>query len=109
MHPAPIPFVPRTKLRPSRLPDDTLVRTRLLERLDRAQTLALIIAPAGYGKTTLACTWLAQHARPYAWLALEDEDNTPAVFLAGLVGAVRRVFPRSVRRCLRCWRNQPAN
>lgn len=93
MHTAPIPFVPRTKLRPPRLPDDILVRTRLLERLNRAQTLALIIAPAGFGKTTLACTWLAQHGHPYAWLALEDEDNTPAVFLAGLVGAVRRVFP----------------
>ena len=93
MHPAPIPFVPRTKLRPPRLPDDILVRTRLLERLNRAQTLALIIAPAGYGKTTLACSWLAQHGCPYAWLALEDEDNTPAVFLAGLLGAVRCVFP----------------
>ena len=90
---APIPFVSRTKLRPPRMPEDILLRTRLLERLDHAQTLALIIAPAGYGKTTLACTWLAQHGRPFAWLALEDEDNTPAVFLAGLVGAVRRVFP----------------
>ena len=85
--------MPRTKLRPPRLPDDILVRTRLLERLNHALTLALIIAPAGYGKTTLACSWLAQHARRSAWLALEDEDNTPAVFLAGLVGAVRRVFP----------------
>jgi hypothetical protein len=34
----PIPFVPRTKLRPPRLPDDLLRRPRLIERLDRPQT-----------------------------------------------------------------------
>jgi hypothetical protein len=73
IHPAPIPFVPRTKLRPPRLPDDILVRTRLQERLNRARTLALIIAPAGYCKTTLAYSWLAQRDYPYAWLTLEDE------------------------------------
>ena len=64
MHPAPIPFVPRTKLRPPRLPDDILVRTRLLERLNRAQTLALIIAPAGYGKPPLPTAgWRSTAAR----------------------------------------------
>ena len=41
---ASIPFVPRTKFRPPRLPDDVLLRTRLLERLDRDATLTLIIA-----------------------------------------------------------------
>ena len=60
---APIPFVPRTKFRPPRLPDDVLFRARLLERLDRDAALTLIIAPAGYGKTTLAGTWLA-HMQP---------------------------------------------
>jgi LuxR family transcriptional regulator, maltose regulon positive regulatory protein len=93
MHPAPIPFVPRTKLRPPRLPDDVVWRGRLLERLDRLQTFTLIIAPAGYGKTTLVSTWLARCNRPYAWLSLEREDNTPAVFLAGFVSALRRLFP----------------
>ncbi len=90
---APIPFVPRTKLRPPRLPDDVLLRTRLLARLDRPQTLTLIVAPAGYGKTTLAATWLAQCGRPGAWISLESDDNTPAAFLLALVTAVRRMFP----------------
>jgi LuxR family maltose regulon positive regulatory protein len=93
MLPVPIPFVPRTKLRPPRLPDDVLLRSRLLKRLDRAQVLALIIAPAGYGKTILAGTWLAHAGRPCAWMSLEREDNTLPVFLAGLVSALRRVFP----------------
>lgn len=50
---APIPFVPRTKLRPPRLPDDLLGRAPLIEKLQRSQTLSLVIAPAGYGKTAL--------------------------------------------------------
>jgi ATP/maltotriose-dependent transcriptional regulator MalT len=37
-----------------------LLRARLLERLDRPAALTLIIAPAGFGKTTLAGTWLAR-------------------------------------------------
>ena len=93
MLPALIPFVPRTKLRPPRLPHDILLRTRLLERLDRPQALTLIVAPAGYGKTTLAGSWVAHCSRPTAWVSLDDEDSTLAVFVQRLVMAVRSVFP----------------
>lgn len=88
-----IPFVPRTKLRPPRLPHDIVLRTRLLARLDRPQTLTLIVAPAGYGKTTLAGSWVAHCSRPTAWVSLDAEDNTLAVFVQELVMAVRSVFP----------------
>ncbi len=88
-----LPFVPRTKLRPSRLPDDILLRTRLFEKLDRLSTLALIIAPAGYGKTTLISSWLVQADQPYAWLSLESADSTLPAFLAAFVAAVRTLFP----------------
>lgn len=90
---APIPFVPRTKFRPPRLPDDVLLRTRLLERLDRPATLTLIIAPAGYGKTTLAGTWLLRLRRLSAWISLDSEDNALTVFVQRFVTAVRTVFP----------------
>ena len=93
MLPALIPFVPRTKLRPPRLPHDILLRTRLLERLDRPQALTLIVAPAGYGKTTLAGSWVAHCSRPTAWVSLDYEDSTLAVFVQRLVMAVRSVFP----------------
>ena len=90
---APIPFVPRTKLRPPRLPDDLLRRPRLFEKLDRPQTLSLVIAPAGYGKTTLIGTWLTQCGAPYAWLSLEHDDDTLPYFLAGFAAALRPLVP----------------
>ena len=88
-----MPFVPRTKLRPPRLSQDLLRRPRLLEKLQRPQTLSLVIAPAGYGKTTLVSTWLAQSGVPYAWLSLEREDDTLPGFLAGFAAALRRLVP----------------
>jgi LuxR family transcriptional regulator, maltose regulon positive regulatory protein len=90
---APIPFMPRTKLRPPRLPDDLLSRPSLLEKLNRTETLTLVIAPAGYGKTTLVGTWVAHCNRPYAWISLDPEDNTFIGFVAAIVLAMQRVFP----------------
>ena len=90
---APVPFVPRTKLRPPRLPDDLLGRPRLIEKLNRPQTLSLVVAPAGYGKTALVSTWLAQSGLPYAWLSLEADDNSLPAFLAGSAAALHRLVP----------------
>ena len=83
----------RTKLRPPRLTNDLIARPRLLERLDRLATLALIVAPAGYGKTTLVSMWLAQVELPSAWVSLDEEDNDPLLFLANIVAALRTLFP----------------
>ena len=83
----------RTKLRPPRLASDLISRPRLLERLDRLATLSLIVAPAGYGKTTLVSMWLAQVELPSAWVSLDEEDNEPALFLTSVVAAIRTLFP----------------
>ncbi len=98
---ASIPFVPRTKFHPPRLPSDILLRSRLLARLDRPAALALIIAPAGYGKTTLAGTWLAGCRRPGAWISLDGEDSVLPVFLHRFVTGVRCVFPTFGEEILR--------
>ena len=89
----PVPFVPCTKLRPPRRPDDLLCRPRLIEKLQRPQTLSLVIAPAGYGKTALVSTWLAQSGLPYAWLSLEADDNSLGAFLAALAAALHCLAP----------------
>lgn len=103
---ASIPFAPRTKFRPPRLPSDILLRSRLLAQLDHPAALALIIAPAGYGKTTLAGTWLAGCRRPGAWISLGGEDNVLPVFLHRFVTGVRCVFPTFGEEVLRLCTSQ---
>jgi LuxR family maltose regulon positive regulatory protein len=83
----------RAKLRPPRLPGDVVVRPRLVGRLNRLAALALIVAPAGYGKTTLVGSWLAQVQIPAAWLSLDEEDNDSFVFMAAVITAVQSIFP----------------
>ena len=65
-----------------------LVRARLLDRLRAHAQLTMIIAPAGYGKTTL----LAQHASelpdPVAWLRADRLDTTPGRFVERLCRAL---------------------
>src|SRR6478735_11559686 len=66
-------------------------------RLTRALTettpslLVSLVAPAGYGKTTLLCDWADRDERPFAWVTLDGEDNDPACLDASVRGAVDRV------------------
>ncbi|HYI22529.1 MAG TPA: LuxR C-terminal-related transcriptional regulator [Candidatus Limnocylindrales bacterium] len=52
-----------------------------------------IIAPPGYGKTTLLAQWSAHERCPVAWLSIDDQDNDPAVFVEYLKEAFRGVAP----------------
>jgi LuxR family maltose regulon positive regulatory protein len=76
------------KLRPSLLPSPTVRRTALVNRLraSAAPTLA-VVAPAGYGKTTLLAQWIARDGRPAAWLNAEAEDDGEAALLASVTAA----------------------
>ena len=80
-----------TRLYVPPLPPKAVRRTRLVERLDDALQcrLALVSAPAGFGKTTLVSEWLAGCGRPAAWLSLEPGDNDPARFLTYLIAALQ--------------------
>ena len=51
---------------------DLVLRIQLLERLGyrRQRPLTLISAPAGYGKSILASSWLNASACPGAWISL---------------------------------------
>ena len=70
-------------------------RPRLLERLNdslrRGHRLAIVSAPAGFGKTTLIVEWVQQAARPVAWLSLDDADNDVYGFLSYVITALQRV------------------
>ncbi len=85
----------RSKLYRPRITADLVPRPRLLERLDRAQggPLTLVVAPAGYGKTTLVSTWLDTIDRPNAWLSLDENDSDPSLLLTYFLAATRTIFP----------------
>jgi len=83
----------QTKLQPPRLSQDVVHRPRLLDQLQSPSCLVLVVAPAGYGKTTLVGTWLETVPMPSAWLALDEEDNDFATFVRYLIGALQTRFP----------------
>ena len=53
--------------------------------------LTLVVAPAGFGKTTLVVDWAHGSHFPAAWLALDANDNTPERFLSYLIQAVQTI------------------
>jgi LuxR family transcriptional regulator, maltose regulon positive regulatory protein len=55
-------------------------RPRLLRRLTETQDapFVLLVAPAGYGKTTLLSEWAAHDGRRFAWIELAAWDHDPA-------------------------------
>ena len=53
----------------------------------------LVVAPAGYGKTTLLSQWAARDARPFAWVSVDERDNDPFVLLQHVAAALDRIEP----------------
>jgi LuxR family transcriptional regulator, maltose regulon positive regulatory protein len=83
-----------TKIFPPRLPAGLIDRPRLICLAGEAENkrLTVIKAPAGFGKTSLALTWLARLRTQgvlAAWLALDSEDDEPARFLYHLAQALQ--------------------
>jgi LuxR family maltose regulon positive regulatory protein len=70
-------------------------RQRLVRRLVEAHDLpvALIVAPAGYGKTTVLSEWAARDGRPFAWVTVDAEDNDPKALLSAIALALDGVEP----------------
>ena len=56
-------------------------------------TFATIVAPAGYGKTTLLAKWAEADPRPFAWVALDGRDDDALVFMRYIAAAIHRVEP----------------
>src|SRR3954467_3068191 len=80
----------RPAIRPGVVP-----RPSLLARLRAARSVptVAVVAPAGYGKTTLLALWAQDDDRPFAWLSLDAHDNDPIVLLTHLAVALDRISP----------------
>ncbi|MGA6926258.1 MAG: LuxR C-terminal-related transcriptional regulator [Desulfosarcina sp.] len=59
----------------------------------RHRPLALVSAPAGYGKSTLVSCWLQACNVLSAWVSLDENDNDLRIFLSYFVSAIQSVFP----------------
>jgi DNA-binding CsgD family transcriptional regulator len=69
-----------------------VVRPRLLRALDGSSARArLLVAPAGYGKTTLAEQWIGAGARPAAWYAARNASADVAVLSSALAQAAATI------------------
>ncbi len=77
------------------LRNDILSRERLNGWLEQAAAgrLALIVAEAGFGKTTLLADWARHTARLTAWYRLEHDDRDWLTFIRHLVGSGRELDP----------------
>ena len=91
----PVPLL-RTKLRRPPVAPDVVRREALHARLDAVLQLplGLVVAPAGYGKSTLVSHWLEGCGRPGAWLSLDEGDDDLETFLRYLLAAVEQAAPK---------------
>ena len=66
-------------------------------KLSLQRRLTLLIAPTGYGKTTLLVEWLStfnSNNHREVWVRLDQFDNTPLRFWAYIVSGLKKVSPQ---------------
>ena len=54
----------------------------------RRPALTLIVAPPGFGKTSLLADWAGIDGRSFAWVTVEPEDNDQAVLWSSIGAAL---------------------
>ncbi|GAB4423356.1 MAG: LuxR C-terminal-related transcriptional regulator [Chloroflexi bacterium OHK40] len=83
------------RLAPPPAPDGSVPRARLLARLAAPAPITVLVAPAGFGKTTLLSQWLAAEGERVAsaWVTLDERDNDPVRFWSAVLGALDRTAP----------------
>ena len=87
-------WVTRSKLLPVGPDRSLLRRPRLINLIDKvlAARLALLHAPAGFGKSSLLACWqdtLVNRGIPVAWLSLDDHDRDVFQFMSYLMEACK--------------------
>jgi ATP/maltotriose-dependent transcriptional regulator MalT len=82
-----------SRIRPPELPANFLSRRHLFELIDdRAPGYTLVVAPAGYGKTSLIAEWVKQSKKKVVWYTMSESDNLGEI-PTYLISAIRQVIP----------------
>lgn len=89
------PHVPAVTIGRPGIPKTVVRRPGLIDSLRhvRDDTLVVVSAPAGYGKTTSMTLWDEADERPFAWVRLDHLDDDPAHLLLHIATALDRVRP----------------
>ena len=84
-----------SKLRRPAARPGTVPRSPLVGRLaaDGSPPIVAVIAPSGYGKTTLLAQWAELDGQAFAWVSVDDRDNDPKVLLSYVAAALDAVQP----------------
>src|SRR5215469_6578944 len=74
-------------------------RSPLIDRLAEQESAPIVsvVAPAGYGKTTLLSQWAERGGPAFAWVSVDERDNDPKVLLSYVAAALERVAPVDAR------------
>jgi len=85
----------KSKIQPPALRTSTLSRPRLIDQLRHATSrrLTLLIAEAGYGKTTLLADFASQSGIRTLWYRLDSTDADIITWANHLIAAVRETEP----------------
>ena len=86
-------IVASTKLVIPRSRRQLVSRPELTARLDGDYRLALVSAPAGYGKTATLAGWAAARPEEVAWLSCDAMDAEPTRFMSCLLTAIAARWP----------------
>jgi LuxR family maltose regulon positive regulatory protein len=88
-----------SKLHPPSARPGIVVRAGLVGRLLASDGVPVVcvVAPAGYGKTTLLAQWAQGKGSRVGWVSLDQRDNDPAVLLTYIAVALDRVEPIDLR------------
>lgn len=88
-------FIPRSR-------HPVVRRPRLDRILDRALNvpLTLVVAPAGWGKSTLVADWVGRAGLPVGWVWLERAEDDPTRFWRHVLHAMSAAVPAAGRAAL---------
>ncbi len=86
-------WVVESKFAPTRSNIELVDRPRLVARLEDARKarIVLLVAPAGFGKSSLLAQWFEGKAESrdlYAWLSVDDGESDPKQFLSYVILAL---------------------
>jgi ATP/maltotriose-dependent transcriptional regulator MalT len=88
-----IPAANLSRTLPPVLPPNFISRKEILDGAEIDQVgITLVVAPAGYGKTSLVAEYITTLEHPVIWLSFNDSDDIKS-FNANFVQAVRNVIP----------------